>query len=561
MLAHFFPLRFLHRLGATEVTPDTICNMAGQVALTYVYGTGIDGFDPRTARDSGCIVVWGANPSASAPHAHEHWLTETPGKVVVIDPVCTPTAQAADLYLQPFPGSDAALAFALLHILWRDGLIDHEFVAAHTIGWDELEPLLAECTPAWGEAHTGVPAGLIKEAAQLYGQGPSLLWLGQALQRQRTGGNIIRACSLLPAVTGNVGKPGAGFLYLNWNLEQRHIDVPYLTAPHLSADAPPSISNMDLAPYLEDPVRSQALVCWNNNIAVSNPQQTRLCQALKREDLFTVVLDLFATDTADYADFVLPAASFLEFDDLIAGYFYPTVSAQVKVTEPMGESLPNQEIFRRLAQAMGYSEAELYESDTQILDSLLRDSPLGEDFTSLAAKGTIPMSPDPIMQFPDLVFPTPSGHIEIASAQAEADGHPRVPQPWVDDKPSQGRLRLLSPASDLCLNSSFTNDEKLTTRMGPATIAVHPADAAERGLAEGDDVLVSNKTGGLALRVTLSEAFPRGMVLSYKGRWPKRETTHANVNALNPAEKTDMGENTCVHGVEVMLTPLTRTRP
>ena len=561
VLAHFFPLRFLHRLGATEVTPDTICNMAGQVALTYVYGTGIDGFDPRTARDSGCIVVWGANPSASAPHAHEHWLTETPGKVVVIDPVCTPTAQAADLYLQPFPGSDAALAFALLHILWRDGLIDHEFVAAHTIGWDELEPLLAECTPAWGEAHTGVPAGLIKEAAQLYGQGPSLLWLGQALQRQRTGGNIIRACSLLPAVTGNVGKPGAGFLYLNWNLEQRHIDVPYLTAPHLSADAPPSISNMDLAPYLEDPVRSQALVCWNNNIAVSNPQQTRLCQALKREDLFTVVLDLFATDTADYADFVLPAASFLEFDDLIAGYFYPTVSAQVKVTEPMGESLPNQEIFRRLAQAMGYSEAELYESDTQILDSLLRDSPLGEDFTSLAAKGTIPMSPDPIMQFPDLVFPTPSGHIEIASAQAEADGHPRVPQPWVDDKPSQGRLRLLSPASDLCLNSSFTNDEKLTTRMGPATIAVHPADAAERGLAEGDDVLVSNKTGGLALRVTLSEAFPRGMVLSYKGRWPKRETTHANVNALNPAEKTDMGENTCVHGVEVMLTPLTRTRP
>ena len=177
VLAFFFPLRFFHRLGATEVSPDTICNMAGQVALTYVYGTGIDGFDPRTARDAACIVVWGANPSASAPHAHEHWLTEAPGKIIVIDPICTPTAQAADLYLQPFPGSDAALAFAWLHVLWRDGLVDHEFVNAHTIGWGELEPLLAACTPAWGEAQTGVPAGLIEEAARLYGQGPSLLWV------------------------------------------------------------------------------------------------------------------------------------------------------------------------------------------------------------------------------------------------------------------------------------------------------------------------------------------------------------------------------------------------
>jgi anaerobic selenocysteine-containing dehydrogenase len=359
-------------------------------------------------------------------------------------------------------------------------------------------------------------------------------------------------------VTGNLGKPGAGFLYLNWNLAQRHIDTTYLTAPQLAPSAPASISHMDLAMYLEDPTRSQALVCWNNNIAVSNPQQTRLRQALKRDDLFTVVLDLFATDTTDFADFVLPAASFLEFNDLVAGYFYPTVSAQVNVTEPLGDALPNQEIFRRLARAMGYREPELYESDAEILETLLRQSPLGDTFSSLAAKGTVAMAPDPILQFPDLVFPTPSGHIEIASAQAEADGHPRVPQPWVDARPAAGRLRLLSPASALCLNSSFANDAKLATRMGPAPIAVHPAAAAERGLAEGDAVLVSNATGCLPLRVTLSTAFPRGMVLAHKGRWPKREATQANVNTLNPGEKTDMGENTCVHGVEIVLTPLTQ---
>ncbi len=556
VLAFLFPMRFFHRLGATEVSPDTVCNMAGQVALNYVYGTGLDGFDPRTAKDSACIVVWGANPSAAAPHAHEHWLTESPGKVVVIDPVCTPTAQAADLYLQPFPGTDAALAFAWLHVLQREGLIDHAFVQAHTIGWDELEPIVAGCTPEWGEAQTGVPARLIAEAARLYGHGPSLLWLGQGLQRHQTAGNVIRSCALLPAVTGNMGKPGAGFTFLNWNLAQRAIDETYVTAPHLAAEAPPSISHMDLAACLEDPIRSQALVCWNNNIAASSPEQARLRQALTREDLFTVVLDLFATDTADYADFVLPAASFLEFDDVVAGYFYPTIAAQIKITEPMGEALPNQEIFRRLARCMGYAEPELYESDAEMLDTLLRHSPVVEDFATLAARGTVAMSPDPLMQFPDLVFPTPSGRIEMASAQAEAAGHPRVPQPRATAKPAEGRLRLLSPASPFCLNSSFANDDKLVTRMGPATIAVHPADAAERGLADGDDVLVSNATGGLTLRVTLSTAFPRGMVLAHKGRWPKREGTQANVNTLNPGEKTDMGENTCVHGVEVVLTLL-----
>ncbi len=167
-------MRFFHRLGATEVTPDTICNMAGHVALRYLYGSSLDGFDPRTAEHSACIVVWGANPHASAPHAHEYWLPEAPGKVVVIDPIRTPTAAQADIHLQPFPGSDAALAFALLHVIHREGLIDSAFVAAHVQGWEELEPTLGACDPAWGAAVTGVPAALIEEVAVLYARGPSL---------------------------------------------------------------------------------------------------------------------------------------------------------------------------------------------------------------------------------------------------------------------------------------------------------------------------------------------------------------------------------------------------
>ena len=558
LLAFFFPMRFFHRLGATEVTPDTICLMAGVVALNYVYGTALDGFDPRTARDTSCIVVWGANPSASGPHAHEHWLREAPGQVIVIDPIRTPTAQAADLHLQLFPGSDAALAFALLHVLWRDGLVDYDFIQAHTVGWEELEPLLADCTPAWGEATTGVPARLIEEAAHFYGRGPSLLWLGLGGQRQQTGGNVIRACALLPAVTGNLGKPGAGFLYLNWNWNApyRYLDDAYLTAPHLAAGPLPLISHMDLTTCLEDPRRSQALVCWNMNIAASGPQQGRLRRALRREDLFTVVLELFPTDTTDFADIVLPAASFLEFDDLVAGYFHLSLSAQVKAMEPLGEALPNQEIFRCLARTMGYTEPELYESDAEIIARVLRKANLGVDFASLAAKGSVPVSPEPIIQFVDLTFPTASGRIEIASARAEADGHPRVPLPLADPRPAEGRLRILSPASPWLLSDSFANVEKIAVRLGPATIALHPADAAERGLAEGDEALVANETGGLPLRVTLSEAVPRGVALSHKGRWPKREPARANVNVLNPGQKSDMGENTCVHGVEVMVRPL-----
>ncbi len=554
LLAYFFPLRFFRRLGATEVDPDTICNKAGHVALEYVYGTSLVGFDPSTARDSACILVWGANPSASAPHAHEHWLPEAPARVIVVDPVRTPTAEAADLHLQPFPGSDAALAFAFLHVIAREGLVDLDFVAAHTLGWEELEPRLADCTPAWGEATTGVPAGLIERAADLYGRGPSLLWLGQGLQRQRTGGNVVRACALLPAVTGNLCKPGAGFLYLN-GTDSRRIDEDYLAAMHLGSDPPDPVSHMDLVDCLEDAARSRALFCWNINIAASNPQQRRLHEALRREDLLTVALDLFATDTTDLADYVLPAASFLEFDDLVASYFQLTLSAQVKVAEPMGQALPNMEVFRRLARAMGYSEPELYESDAELLAAVLERSGVGEDFPSLAARGTVPIADAPVIQFSDRNFPTPSGRVELASARAEKDGLPRLPLPLADPRPQDGRLRLLTPASPWLLNDSFANDAKVAKRIGPATVALHPADAAERGLGEGDEAEIGNETGHLRLLVALSDAVPRGVAYSPKGRWPKREPAGANVNALNPGERADMGESTSVHGVEVTVRP------
>ena len=554
LLGYFFPLRFFNRLGATEVDPDTICNKAGHVALEYVWGTSLVGFDPRAAADAGCILVWGANPSSSAPHQHEHWLPEAPGTVIVVDPIRTPTAAAADLHLQPFPGSDAALAFALLQAIRRDGLVDETFLAERTVGWEEIEPLLDRCTPGWGEQVTGVPADAIVEAARIYARGPSLLWLGQGFQRQRTGGNVVRACALLPAVTGNIGKPGAGFLYLN-GTETRGVDEDYVAGTHLVDREPrPAVSQMDLAGVLADPERANALFCWNINIAASNPEQERLRAALAREDLLVVVADLFPTDTTDYADYVLPAASFLESNDLVASYFHLTLSAQVKVEEPPGEALPNTEIFRRLAAAMRFEEPELYESDEEVIARILAGIRGVADFASLAAAGTVDVFPEPVVQFADLRFPTASGKVELASARAEEDGFPRTPVPTFDPHPENGRLRLLSPASPWLLNDSFANDRKIAKRIGAAEVALHPSDAKARGLGAGDQVELANGTGRMSARLVLSEDVLPGVALSHKGRWPKLEPGAANVNVLNLGEKSDMGESTAVHGVEVELT-------
>jgi anaerobic selenocysteine-containing dehydrogenase len=552
LLGYAFPLRFFNRLGATEIDPDTICNKAGHVALDYLYGDSEYGFDPRTAADSAAILVWGANPSASAPHQHEHWLPEAPGRVIVVDPVRTPTAAAADLHLQPFPGSDAALAFTLLHVIVRDGLSDAALLREHAVGWDELEPRLAGCTPAWGETVTGVPEELIEQAARLYGEGPSLLWLGQGFQRQPRGGNAIRAVGLLPVVSGNLGRPGTGLLYLN-GTESRRIDDAYLAGAALAHDVPDPISHMDLASTLEDPDRARALCCWNINIAASNPEQARTRRALAREDLFTVVVDMFATDTSDYADIVLPAASFVEHDDLVVPYFHLGLSAQVKAIEPLGESLPNSEIFRRLARAMGFDDPALFESDAEVIDRVLE--PTGLTFAELAKRGTVWLDDEPVIQWADLSFRTPSGRVEIASARAEADGHPRLPEPHADPRPAVGSLRLLSPASPWLLNDSFANDAKLTRRLGPATVTMHPEDAAACGVVAGADAVLETSTGRLTLTVALSEELPRGVVYSPKGRWPKREQGTANVNVLNPGVESDMGHSTTVHGVEVTVSP------
>jgi anaerobic selenocysteine-containing dehydrogenase len=556
LIAYLFPGRFFHHLGASEVDPDTICNAAGHVAWSLLYGNSGMGFDPRTIEDSACVLVWGANPSHSAPHAHEHWLTETTAKVVVVDPVRTETAAAADLHVQPRPGTDAALAFGLLNQLQALGAFDEAFIDQHVAGGDEVAGMLDACTPQWTYEKTGVSPDVLRKAAELYAAGPALLWCGQALQRQATGGNVMRAAGMLPAMTGNIGKPGAGFYYLNYTPAFAGIDMGKLAGADLIRSRGKTISHMDLGARLADSDEFKAFVVWNSNPLSSAPGQSQLREAMRREDLFTVVVDCFATDTAAFADIVLPAASFLEFDDVTFGYFHLLLGAQSKVNEPVGESLPNQEIFRRLAGAMKFSEPALFEDDRTLIDEIMQQWDPGFDFSQLKARGHVLLTDSAMPMYESLRFDTPSGKIEIASMQAEELGLPRVPLPHADAPVANGKLRLLTPASKWRLNDSYANDPHIIEQAGPATVSISREDAAEARIVDGQRVRLFNATGSIEMNARIDETLLKGTAVSYKGRWPGLEKSGTNVNFVHAPVKADMGDSTSVHGTEVSLQAL-----
>ncbi|MGE0725519.1 MAG: molybdopterin dinucleotide binding domain-containing protein, partial [Alphaproteobacteria bacterium] len=284
------------------------------------------------------------------------------------------------------------------------------------------------------------------------------------------------------------------------------------------------------------------------------PNQRRLIEMLRREDLFTVVVDPFMTDTADLADYVLPAASFLEFDDLVGSYFHISLGAQVKAAEPMGDSLPNSEIFRRLARAMGFDEPELHESDAAIIARQLARIDPKLTFAELAAKGTIPIGDGPAIFHRELRFDTPSGKIEIASERAARDGHPLVPLPLADRRPPGAWLRLLSPADKWLMNSSYGNDPAIRKRLGSTRVVLHSEDAVKRGLQAGMRVELRNGVGAIEMILEISDTVPPGVALTHKTRW-LNGSGHSNVNVLNPGLVSDMGASTALHGVQVEVVP------
>lgn len=335
--------------------------------------------------------------------------------------------------------------------------------------------------------------------------------------------------------------------------ETRSVDMGFLMAPELRPDKGSSISHVRLGEWLCDEDRTSALFTWNNNIVASSPAQSLIRKGLAREDLFTVATDIFQTDTTSYADYVLPAASFLEFDDLVLPYFHHTVSAQTKAASPPGEALPNQEIFRRLSRAMGYTEPQLQETDESLIARLLSQTSFEGSFDNLKAVGTARLFAEPQIQFRDLKFSTPSGKIEVASERLAAMGVSRSPSPAADTAPPFGKLRILSPASPWLMNSSYANDEMIKKRAGCQRVLLNPADLAARNITSGSLVRLTNEAGDLELEAQASDDVPVGVALIYKGAWPGLSAGQANVNVLNPGLLTDIGESSAVHGVTAEL--------
>ena len=237
---------------------------------------------------------------------------------------------------------------------------------------------------------------------------------------------------------------------------------------------------------------------------------------------------------------------------LTFSYFHMLMGVQAKAQEAMGESLPNQEIFRRLSKAMGFEEEALFESDETLINAMMSQMDLDFDFDEFKRKGHITVGDEPVIFYEDLKFPTDSGRIEIASAKAEEQGLPRVPQPWADEPTGNGKLRLLTPASNWRMNDSYANDPALIKRAGPASVTLHPADAANLGISDGDRVRLHNEMGEVELQACIENLTPVGVALSYKGRWPKLDDNN-HMNAIHKAVKTDMGESTSVHSTEVSI--------
>jgi len=558
--------RFFHRLGASRLE-RTICSEAGYRGLLYTLGSarGPASEDFALAR---YIILWGANLLTSNLH---QWpfvqeAQKRGARVVCIDPVRTRTARAADWWLPILPGTDAALALGLMHVIFAEGLEDRAFLDEHCVGGDLLRQRVAEWSPERVATITGVPAEDIRTLARDYATTrPAVIRLSYGMQRHGGGGMATRAIACLPALVGAWRDAGGGLLLstsgafsLNYaTLERRDLCPPGTR----------SLNMVELGRVLNEvddpPVR--ALVVYNSNPAAVAPDQAQVRKGLQREDLFTVVIEQFPTDTADYADLVLPATTQLEHWDLLKPYGHYFLALNRPAIAPLGESLPNSEIFRRLAARMGFDDPCFADDDlTLIRQALMSDAPemVGVTFERLWAEGFVRLNlPSPYRPFADGHFPTPSGKCELYSARLAAEGYDPLPTytppHWEEElrsAPSADSLLLISPPAHYFLNSTFVNVDRLRARQGDQELWIHPRDAAARAIGEGQWVRVANARGSFLARARVSEEVRPGVCASPSVWWPKLTPGGRNVNFVTSQALADMGGGATFYDCVVQVT-------
>lgn len=563
--------RFWTRMGACGLD-RTICSVAGTEAARVTVG-GSFGADPEDVVHSRLVLLWGTNPASTHPHFIP-WLDEARrrgAKVWLIDPHRSLTAQRADRHLMPKPGSDGAVVLALMHLLFARGWVNEAWAREHTVGLDALRRRVAEWPPERAAAVSGLTVAEIAELAADYGTlRPAFIRCSMGLQRHSNGGATIRALACLPALVGDYGQQGGGFLYSTSGYWSWPPDV--ICPPELRCNSPnprPRVVNMNrlgaALTELDPPIR--ALYVFNSNPAAVAPNTNRVLRGLAREDLFTVVHEIFLTDTARYADIVLPATTQFEHWDLHKAYGHLYISLNRPVMPPLAEAKSNWDVFRLLAERMGYTEAAFRQSAEEIIRELLeRGGPPveGITFERLLEEGTCRLAyPRPMRPFADGRFFTPSGKVELYSRQLEEMGLDPLPgwEPDVESREADPEraarypLQLVSAAAHHFLNSSFANLPTLRRLHGDPTLEIHAHDAAARGIRDGDWVEVANDRGAFLARARVGETVPPGVVFSPTLWWPQLGPDGRGANHTTSDALADYAGGATFHGnlVEVSL--------
>jgi anaerobic selenocysteine-containing dehydrogenase len=560
--------RFFHRIGASLLA-RTICASAGAEALTLTYGTRM-GTDTESVGEAKLIILWGTNTLTANPHL---WpfvrkAKAAGARIVCIDPLRTRTAVASDEHIPIRPGTDAALALAMMHVLFRDNFHDRQYLDQMTSGWEKLrDRVLADYSPARVSSICRLPVETIENLARAYGSTrPTFIRLNYGLQRHGGGGSAVRAISLLPAVTGAWNDIGGGCQLSTSGTFS--LDTNALERPDMIHPGTRTINMSRLGEALVDidnpPVK--ALVVYNSNPGAVAPQREKVLKGLNRDDLFTVVLEHFQTDTADYADVLLPATTQLEHEDLHKAYGHIYLMFNHRAIEPLGESLPNTEIFRRLAAKMGLTDPALRESDDEMMHQALQPLTLpsprvrGEGAAKQRVRGVLESLkeagyvrlelPSPHMPFPSGArIRTPSGKIEIESPAFAALGLDPLPD-YVPPHESEERtpelverfpLALISPPAHAFLNSTFVNVASLRRSAGKPTLEIHAYDAAERGITAGDRVSIYNDRGTFTAEAVVTDRVRPGVVAAPSIWWPKLTAERSNANHTTSEAITDVG--------------------
>lgn len=545
--------RFFHHLGASRILRN-ICGPTVGHGVRMTNGTGKT-LDPLELRHSRLILVWGTNTRLTNRHL---WPTieaarADGARIVVIDPLRTATAEAADQFVQPLPGTDIALMLAMMHVLIRDGLIDREWVADHTVGFEALADHVADWTAERAAAICGLDAAVIEALAREYGTvRPAAIRTLIGAEHHEQGAMLFRTMAILPALVGAWRDRGGGLSRSVGTYQDEVIDGAALDRPDLLAGRSVRTINMSRLgealtdPSLDPPVA--ALVVWNSNPLVIVPHAELVRRGLARDDLFTVVHEQFLTDTARYADIVLPATTQLEASDVVAAWGHLWLGWNEAAIAPLGEAVSNSELFRRLAGAMGFTDPVLLADDaTLIADAIGRDVDLAELQTTGYWRVPYPADGRP---FGDGRFPTPSGKVELVSETLAAMGQPALPtfvaprEGPLGDAALATRypLQLMTPKHHTrFLNSSYSHLPKHGPAEGGPFVELDPADAAARGLADGDVARVFNDRASLELPVRVSDRVRSGVVSVPFGWWGSQHPDGKTANALTSDTLTDWG--------------------